>query len=78
MYSIPELYGVSDCLKAVTPEKIELCETECLMKDNIPCDKDIFDLCQLLVNENMWDFPADPHEMCDLYIQLQNEIRNII
>ncbi|XP_033761355.1 uncharacterized protein LOC117343145 [Pecten maximus] len=78
MYSIPELYGVEDGLKAVEQDKLEICESECRMKDDIPCDKDVFDLCNLLVNENEWNIPVDPYEMCDLYIQLRNQIKNSI
>ncbi|KAE8577806.1 hypothetical protein XENTR_v10023069 [Xenopus tropicalis] len=74
LYLLPGVYGVEDRLKPVDSDEVSLCREECLPKGQYPCDKTIFDLCCLLMEENAWGAPEDPFYATDLYIKLRNEI----
>lgn len=76
MYAIPELYGTLDHLKETHQRVLELCEEECKTKDGIPCDRLVYELCLIIMEEMHWPLPTDPYDMCDLYISLRAEIKN--
>lgn len=74
MYSLPALYGANDCIKGVNQDAIRLCEAECMRKGNVSCGEILHRLCNLIMEEKGWNMPENPHDMCDLYISLRQEI----
>ena len=73
MYTCPEIKNTHDygcvpdpsCLHAVLEET-----TSCVL----PCDVDVYDLCQVLMTENMLQIPSDAYRAIDLYIFLRDKI----
>ncbi|KAK9977241.1 hypothetical protein ABG768_019062 [Culter alburnus] len=54
MYNLPELYQSKDYLNPVDAERLDVINHEnvCLWKSDIPCDRDFYDLCILVMEEN--------------------------
>lgn len=73
MYTVPHLYGATDFLQNVDPEKAELCLEDCLFKD-YPCDEDVFNVCVELMSEYNLSVSDDAYEMVDMYIRLRELI----
>ena len=71
LYNIPQLYGSQDYKYNVPELKIEACKQECVFKTNIPCDPDFYDLCNMFMDENDWEFPQSADEACELYLNLK-------
>ena len=78
LYSLPELSGAEDKLVSVNIEELLACKAECTPKSAYPCDRDIFELCCILMDENRWTTPNDGYEAAHLYELLRNEIRRDI
>ena len=55
---------------------LDLCKDECISKDEFPCDRDVFELCLILVEENKWSVPKDPYDAITLYKFLREAILN--
>ena len=51
---------------------LNLCENYCVRKSPIPCDEDVFHLSCTLINENGWDFPENPLQATELYVNLRS------
>ncbi|KAL3831998.1 hypothetical protein ACJMK2_005664 [Sinanodonta woodiana] len=75
MYQTPTLYGTQNYQSFVPMEDIDTCRAECLFRETYPCDKEIFDLCAFIMEEERLAFPTDPYEGLDLYLFLRNNIR---
>lgn len=75
MYSLPELHGMEDRLCMVSIEEVQECETECVHKGEYPCDKDLFEACCVIMEENDWTSPEDGNEAAQLYTNLRNNVR---
>jgi hypothetical protein len=75
MHGIPELYNTRDCICPVDRERLDICRNECTYKSDYPCDRDLFELCLLYINEQNWEVSTDPYAMTDLYMLLRNAIR---
>lgn len=58
--------------------KQNLCENYCVRKSPIPCDEDVFQLSYTLINENGWDFPKNPLQATELYVNLRRKIINLL
>ncbi|XP_033646691.1 uncharacterized protein LOC117305911 [Asterias rubens] len=67
MYTVPQLYGTQDYTVPVQHDEVEVCETECQFKSRFPCDKDVFKLCTLLMNEAGIDKPSNAEQGLHLY-----------
>ena len=78
LYSLPELCGADNYLHEVEDIKIQLCEEECRKKAEIPCDRDVYDLCCLEMEDNGWDKPENPNEAIELYLFLRSTIRELV
>lgn len=78
MYQVPALYGARDYLFDVVPEEVEVCKEGCLFRKALPCDIDVYDMCIILVQENGHDIPKDPDTATDLYLELRQQIHNLI
>ena len=76
MYEAPELYGAHDHLANVTEDEIQVCKSECIMREMCPCeDKDVFQLCVLVMGERNLELPSDAYQATDLYLLLRTTIR---
>lgn len=52
LYSLPELHEIEDRLIAVNQDDVRECETGCVYKKSYPCDRDIFEISCILMEEN--------------------------
>lgn len=73
MYTSPELYGTVDHICPVEFDELSVCFDACRFESH-PCDKDVFDLCGILMSEVHWVRNNDPFDSVDLYIYLRNVI----
>lgn len=74
MYSMPQLYAAEDKLQDVLPEEVAVCKEECTPKGQYPCDETVFELCFLLMAENVLSPPTDACSATELYSRLRTEI----
>lgn len=74
MYMFPELYTTQDCLSEVQREDVHLCWNSCTFRPAVPCDIDIYNLCNVLMMESHLSLPADAYKALDLYLDLRNNI----
>lgn len=72
MYNFPEAFNTQDYLKRVEPDEVEVCEDECIFKDERPCDPDIFELCCMEMADNNLEVPRNAFEATVLYRYLRN------
>lgn len=63
-----------DYICPVDEDKLQLCKNESSPKSDYPCDRDLYELCCLYIEENNWLVPTQPHAMVDLYMLLRNAI----
>ena len=73
MYTSPALYG-GQFIVPLQRDEIEVCETECIFKSQYTCDKDVFDLCSILMTERQLSQPKNPEEGLYLYNVLRTAI----
>ena len=76
LYTLPELNGDEDKLVEVDMHEVEVCRTESTCKRSIPCDRDIFDLACILMEENGWNAPNNGYQAASLYIRLRRQIKH--
>nr|XP_022287723.1 uncharacterized protein LOC111100295 [Crassostrea virginica] len=74
MYDIPYLYGARRNVCQVTEEQITACQTVCRPKSQYPCDKTVYELCCLIMEESNLDEPHNPSEGLQLYTFLRNAV----
>lgn len=70
MYEIPHLYAAMDYIQHIRDRQI-LAACRFL---NLPCDKDIYELCNIIMQEKNLQLSDDPYCNIDVYIELKNEI----
>lgn len=74
MYNLPELYGTENFIGKLNDETITShCESECWFLTE-PCDKDVFELCIIIMEEMGLVKAQNPYEAVNLYIKLRNNI----
>ncbi|KAK0145716.1 hypothetical protein N1851_015376 [Merluccius polli] len=78
MYMFPELYRSEDCLSPVDRTDVQLCQNNCTFRPAVPCDTDIYNICNFLMVESQLHLPADAYQAVDLYLHLKNEIRSAL
>ncbi|KAJ4925027.1 hypothetical protein JOQ06_017765 [Pogonophryne albipinna] len=76
MYMFPELYTTEDCISPVEGADAQLCRSNCTFRSAVPCDTDIYNICNLLMMESQLNLPADSYQALDLYLDLRNTIRS--
>ncbi|KAK1896519.1 ABC transporter 7 [Dissostichus eleginoides] len=76
MYMFPELYTTEDCVSPVEGADAQLCRSNCTFRPAVPCDTDIYNICNLLMMESQLNLPADSYQALDLYLDLRNTIRS--
>ena len=74
IYNLPHLHGAQNHLCRVTNDEIRLCRDECTPRSCYPCDKTVFDLSCLLMEESGLDKSSYPEEAIELYKFLRNAI----
>ena len=74
MYTIPTLYGAEEYLQAVEPDAVDVCEEECTFAEGSPCDRDIFELCLIYLEEQGIQEPGDAYEAVDTYVYLRDRL----
>lgn len=74
MYMFPELYSTNDCISPVDDADVQLCHANCTFRPTVPCDTDIYDLCNILMAESDLQLPNDAHQALNLYLHLRNVI----
>ncbi|KAK9969978.1 hypothetical protein ABG768_028119 [Culter alburnus] len=77
MYNLPELYQSKDYLNPVDAERLDVIihENVCLWKSDIPCDRDFYDLCILVMEENNLQPSAAATEALRLYKNIRPLVR---
>lgn len=66
-YSAHQIYNTNDYLIEVDYCRLAKCKEECLFIDNVMCDEDVFELCNIIVEENEMQMRRDPFEGMTLY-----------
>ncbi|MEQ2315925.1 hypothetical protein AMECASPLE_027450 [Ameca splendens] len=69
MYAVPELYNTRDFLTPGQNDHVQLCRNQCVFRLTIPCDPDVYDICNILMAESQLITPADPYEAVNLYLR---------
>lgn len=72
MYTFPALYSTHSHLLPVDDNQIELCREECIFREEYPCDKDIFEMCTIYMEERGWPIPQNTNDASQLYSNLRN------
>jgi len=67
MYEVSEAFEGIDCLVTVPAAEREMCMDECSFKEDSPCDKDVYELCRICMNERHWTMPLDAYSAIELY-----------
>lgn len=76
---MPDLYGVEDYLAPIPRNEIESAEEECVfLNTQLPCDRDVHELCKILLTEDGLSLPSDPYDIVDVYIHLREKILSSI
>ncbi|XP_051249570.1 uncharacterized protein LOC127359638 [Dicentrarchus labrax] len=78
MYMFPELYTSDDRISPVDRADVQLCQSNCTFRPAVPCDPDIYNICNILMVESQLHLPADAYQAFDLYLHLRNEIRSAL
>ncbi|KAK1172320.1 hypothetical protein AOXY_G4861 [Acipenser oxyrinchus oxyrinchus] len=74
MYLLPELYRTYDYMSPIESVELQVCRSECTFRLPVPCDPDVYDMCNIVMAESHLDLPNEPYQALDLYIRLRNEI----
>nr|XP_033492050.1 uncharacterized protein LOC117263018 [Epinephelus lanceolatus] len=74
MYALPELYGTRDFLSPDENEHVQLCKNQCVFRQTIPCDPDLYELCNIFMAESHLTPPTDPYQAVNLYMHLREAI----
>lgn len=76
MYQIPSLYGARTYLTRIPDFVLDTITPECVFH-KYPCDKDFYELCNILLIENQLTRKYDPFEAVDLYIRLRQILKEL-
>lgn len=74
MFELPELYETRDYRVPILNDDIVNCEEECEIP-LFPCDKDVFHLCTIILEERHITIPEDPYDAVEVYLFLRREIK---
>jgi hypothetical protein len=72
MYKLPMIYGTRSYLQSVDEDKIKICRDECVFRDEYPCDRDVFNICTLYMEEKGWISPTNIDDALQLYCYIRN------
>lgn len=71
MYEVPEAFGAINCLMTVPDTERDICMDECSSRQELPCDKDVYELCRICMDEQDWTMPLDAYSAIELYGSLR-------
>lgn len=74
MYLAPNIYGTHSYLQNVEEAEIEICQEECEFREEYPCNRDVYELAHILIEEELREMPTDAHEAIRLYHYLRSKI----
>lgn len=74
----PELYRCDQHISQVDRADILLCQNNCIYWPAVPCDTDIYDLCNIVMVESQLHVPDNAYQAVDLYLHLRNEITSAL
>lgn len=75
---MPHLYFARNYMHPIRNSRIlDVCKSECRFL-NLPCDKDVYELCDILTQEKNLQLSDDPYNNIDIYIALRNEINTLL
>lgn len=78
MYHMPQVYGTKDYLYPAREEDINICKELCTFPENVPCDKDVYELCVIIMTENGLSVAQEPNNAIDLYVTLREKVLEIL
>ncbi|KAE8284603.1 hypothetical protein D5F01_LYC17938 [Larimichthys crocea] len=71
MYMLSELYTSDDHISPVERADVQLCQSNCTLRPAVPCDTDIYNICNILMVESQLHLPADAYQALDLYLHFE-------
>ena len=71
MYNLPSLFQTQDYLCPVSDNEVTACAEECLFRESIPCEHDMYELCTITARELGLHHPLHTGEALDTYVQLR-------
>ena len=77
MFEIPSIYETRSYLVEVPDFAIDAIKEECRVL-KYPCDKDIYDLCNIIMCEKGYLRENDPFKTIDLYIALRQLLKDTL
>ncbi|KAF3834382.1 hypothetical protein F7725_025586 [Dissostichus mawsoni] len=75
MYTVPQLWGSEDCV--VPHSDLGACKQACKFLSTIPCDEDVFDLCNMIMLESGLTFPTNIPQAPSSLTELPEQFANI-
>lgn len=78
MYKLPSAYDTITYIEEVDEEKVEVCKSECIFRDQCICDKDVKELSDMMMEENGFETPTTVEKALELYCRLRNEFNNAL
>ena len=72
MYTVPQLWGSEDFI--VPHTDLEACK----FLSVVPCDEDIFDLCNMIMSELDLTFPENILQAQEFYLTIREAVRSLI
>lgn len=80
MYQLPELYNTKNYGREVNDEEIELLKRNSLIvnNDKICCDKNVHELCKILMIENNYNVPKNTFQALELYTNLRRSVYDLL
>ncbi|KAM7386192.1 hypothetical protein PAMA_009029 [Pampus argenteus] len=72
MYMFTELYTSDDHISPVDRADVQLCQSNCTFRPAVPCDTDIYNICNILMVESQLHLPDDAYQALDLYLHFRS------
>ncbi|KAK2821902.1 hypothetical protein Q5P01_021967 [Channa striata] len=57
---------------------IQLCKSKCVFRLSVPCDLDVYELCNVIMAESHLSLPNDPYQAVNLYMSLREAIGAVL
>lgn len=77
MYEMPAFYEAQNYLMKLPDFAMEALQSQCVSLE-YPCDRDVFELCNILLAENDWTKKENPFDAADLYVKLRDILMRTI
>lgn len=77
MYELPQIYKTENYIVPVNNAVVEELKESCKFL-NTPCDNSVYQLCNTIIAENVWNKSSDPADAVNLYVNLRMEILRLL